>query len=136
MLRVDHEVGGVDIVAFDDPLEELGLVHDSFLHEVNDLVLHRDEVLHPVVQLHLQLVFELAFLAQEVGVLRWLFELLVVGREHVKLINVRPGVEAVAQRVLSADSHVFTPAEQVNLPDLALQSFPVQRMRHPRETHT
>ena len=42
LLRVDHEVTRVNVVAFHDHFEDFRLVYGSFLHEVDNLILDHD----------------------------------------------------------------------------------------------
>ena len=62
---VDYEVACVDIVALHDHFEDFRLMYLTFLHEVNDLVLNCDRVVRIVIQLSLQLIFELTVLLEE-----------------------------------------------------------------------
>ena len=49
VVRVDNEVRGIDIVTFQHHFEHLGLMHGTFFHELNHLVLHGDLVINVVV---------------------------------------------------------------------------------------
>lgn len=69
VISVDNEVRGIDVVAFCNHLEHLGLVNCTFFHKLDDFVLMGDSVINVVVQLDLDFVFELTGLVHEILVL-------------------------------------------------------------------
>lgn len=78
MVGVDREVSRVDVVALEHHLQNLRLVHGTFLHQVQDLILLSDGVVHVVVKLELHLVLELPVLLERLLVLGGIGEILVV----------------------------------------------------------
>ena len=133
VLSVDNEVGGVNVEALHDHLEDLGLMHSTFLHKVDNLVLHHYCVIHVVIELNLHLVLELSLFVQELFVLDWLREVFVVLCEQVELADVCPRVESITHGVLSPYPHVLATSEQVQLVDLLLEVLPVEHVGHPGE---
>lgn len=87
---INDEIGGVNIVAFYSGLKEFWMVYHSFLHEAQELVLLSTAFLGEVVQFARQLVFELAFFVQEIGVVSAV-EVLLVLRQRVELVGLDPG---------------------------------------------
>ena len=133
VLGVDDEVGGVDVVALEDHVEDLRLVDGALLHEVDDLVLNHHRVVHIVVQLHLHFILQLTRLVQELLVLHWFGEILVILSKEVKLADVCPRVESVTEGVLRPYAYVLAATEEVELVDLLLQVLPVENVGQPRE---
>ena len=78
---INHEVGGVDIVALHDPLKYFWLVYGSLLHEVDNLILYHDCVVHIVVQLYLHFILKLSILFKELFVFYWVCKVLVILRQ-------------------------------------------------------
>mmetsp|Transcript_18165 Transcript_18165/g.31060 ORF Transcript_18165/g.31060 Transcript_18165/m.31060 type:complete len:302 (-) Transcript_18165:38-943(-) len=132
VVRVDGEVGGVDVVASKRHLEELGVVDDALLHEGDDLVLVSDAVVDVVVELHQYLVGDLTALIEELDLVG-VGEVEAVLSENVELADVRPGVEAVAHGVHGPDAHVLATSEQVHPVDLSVQALPVEGHGQPGE---
>ena len=107
LLCVDDEVARVNVVAFQDHFEDLGLVHRAFLHERDDLVLHSDGMVDIVIELNLHLILQLTVLLEEVFVIDRVREVFVVFREQVDLTVVGPRVEAISHWVLCPNAHVL-----------------------------
>ena len=133
VLSVDDEVRCVNVVALNDHLKDLRLMHGALLHKVDDLVLDHHSVVHIVIQLHLHFILQLSCLVQELLVFNWFSEILVVLSEEVEFADVRPGVESVSEGVLSPDADVFASPEEVELVDLLLEVLPVEDVREPKE---
>lgn len=133
MGRVNGEVLRVNVVALHNHVKYFWLMHGALLHEVNDLILHIDRLIDIVVQLHLQLVLQLSILLQEVFVVDWVGEILVVFSEQVEFAVVRPGVPFVSHGILRPNSHIFATSEQKKLVDLLVKVFPVEDVREPGE---
>ena len=108
LLCVDDEVARVDVVAFQDHFEYLGLVHSAFLHERDDLVLHSDGMVDIVIELNLHLILQLSVLLEEVFVIDWVRKVLVIFREQVDLTVVGPRVETIPHWVLCPNTHVLS----------------------------
>ena len=87
---VDDEVRCVNVVTLHDHLENLGLVHCTLFHEVNDLILYCDCVINIVVQLDLQLILQLSILLQEVLIINGISKVLIILRQQVHLAIVGP----------------------------------------------
>ena len=114
MLCVDHIVARIDVVALNHPLEDLGLVHGSLLHEVDDLVLHGDGVINVVVKLHLSFILKLTGFIEELFIVWRNGEVFTVFSYQVELADVSPGVEPVAHWVHGPDSNVLTSSQKVH----------------------
>ncbi len=57
---VHNEVRCVNVITLHHHLENFRLMNRAFFHELDALVLHSDRVVHIVVKLNFELVFELA----------------------------------------------------------------------------
>lgn len=132
-LRVDHEVARVNVVALHDHFKDLRLVHSAFLHEVDHLVLHSHRVVHVVVQLHLQLVFQLAVLFKEVFVINGVSEVLIILRQQVNLAVIGPRVVTITHWVLRPNADVLASAEEQESVDFLVEALPVHCMGQPGE---
>lgn len=66
---VDNEIVGVNVVTLDDSLEDLWVVHNTFLHEVDDLILDGTTQILEVVKLASQFMLQLALLVKEIGII-------------------------------------------------------------------
>jgi len=118
---VDDKIASVDVVALEDVLEDLRLVHGALFHEANDLVLDHDGVIDIVIQLDLHLVLELAVLAKELLVVDGVRKVVVVLRQQVNFAVGSPRVEAVTHGVLRPNADVFTTTEKQQAVDLLVE---------------
>ena len=133
-LRSVHlEIARVDIVPLQHHFEDFRVVHCSFFHELNALVLNSDGVIDVVVKLDLDLVLELAILFEEVFVLDGVCEVLSVLGDQVNLAVAGPRVPPVAHGVLRPKAHVLASAQQQKSVDLLVKALPVHRVRQPGE---
>ena len=133
LLRVDHEVTRVNVVAFHDHFEYFGLVYSSLFHEIDDLILHSDRMVDIIVKLHLHLILQLAVFLEEVLIVHRIGKVLIVLRQQVNLAIVRPAVEAVAHRVLRPNAHVLAAAQEQEPVDFLVEALPVEDVGHPGE---
>jgi len=78
VVGVDREVSGVDVVSLEDHLQNFRLMHGTFLHQVQNLVLLSNRVVDVVVQLELHLVLKLSVLLQRGFLLHWVSKVLVI----------------------------------------------------------
>ena len=90
VLGVDGEVRCVDIVSLHYHIEDLRLMHCSFLHEIDNLVLYNLALVYIVIKLDLEFVLQLSVLLEEVFILNWIGEVLVVLCQQVDFIVVGP----------------------------------------------
>ena len=91
-------------------------------------------MVHVVIKLHLQLVFQLTVLLQELFVVDGVCEVLVILRQQVHLAVADPGVELVAHGVLSPDAAVLTTLQQEKTVNFFVQVLPVEHMGNPADT--
>ena len=133
LLRVDHEVTRVNVVAFHDHFKDFGLVNGSLFHEVDDLILHSDRMVDIVVKLHLDLILQLSVFLEEVLLVDRVGKVLIILRQQVNLTIVRPAVEAVAHWVLRPNSHVLAAAQEQEPVDFLVEALPVEDVGHPGE---
>ena len=131
MFCVDYEVTRINVVPFENHLKDFRLVHSSLLHEIDNLILHNNCVIHVVVQLNLNFVLKLPLLCQKVLFIYWFCEVLVVFCEQVELTNMAPRVEPIAQWILGEESHVLAASKNENLMDFALKVLPVEDVGKP-----
>lgn len=122
---VDGEVGAVDVVTLHNHLENFWLMHNSLLHEVNDFVLDCDGVVHIMVKLHLQFVLKLSILLQELFVVNWFSEVLIIFGEQVHFTVCDPRVELVSHWVLSPYAAVLASLQQKESVDFLIKVLPV-----------
>lgn len=134
VLGVDLEIAGINVVALHDHFEDLRLMHRTLLHEIQNLILHSDRLVHVVLHLQLQLVFQLTVLFQELLVFHWIGEILIILSQQVQLAVVDPGVVTVTERIHIPDAAVFATAEQEQLVDLLVKVAPVEHMGQPGQT--
>ena len=133
LLCVDNEVTCVNIVAFHDHFEDFRLVHRTFLHEGDDLILHSECMIDIVVELYLHLVLQLSILLEEVFVIDRVREVLIVLCQQMDLAVVCPRVESIAHRVLRPNTHVLATSQEQEPVDFLVKALPVKHMRHPSE---
>ena len=134
MLSVDLEVASVNVVALEHHLKDLRLVDSALLHKVDYFVLHRDGVVHVVVDLHLDLVLHLATLFKELLIVNWVSKVLIVFGQQTQFTVVDPIVVLVTHGVLSPNTAVLASAEQEELVNLLVQMLPVEHVRNPCQT--
>lgn len=134
MLRVDLEITRINVVALHDHFEDFRLMHRALLHEVQNLILNCDCLVHVVLYLRLQLILELAILLQELLILHWVGKVLVVLRQQVQLAVVDPTVVTVTKWVHIPDAAVFATTEQEQSVDLLVKVTPVKHMGQPGQT--
>lgn len=115
MVSVDGEVRCVNIVTFQDHLEDFRIVDSSFFHEVDDFILLSDRMVHIMIDLDLNLILELTSLVEEFLLLWWMCEILIVLRQKVELADMCPRVESITHWVHCPDSNVFTTPKQIHL---------------------
>ena len=125
VVSVDHKVRSIDIVTLKNHLEDFRLVHSTFLHKLNHLVLHSDLVIDVVVQLGLHLILELTSFRQEIFIFWRHGEVLTVLGDEIEFADMGPGVESVTHWVHGPDSNILSTSEKVHLMDLLVQRFPV-----------
>ena len=82
---VDRKVARVNVVALHHHFENLRLVHRSFFHKADDLVLDHDCMIDVVVELNCHLVLQLTILAEEVLVIDRVSKVTLVLRQKVDL---------------------------------------------------
>lgn len=128
MLSVDLEVARINVVTLHSHLEDLRLVNGTFLHKVDNLVLHCNSLVHVVLHLHLQFILQLTVFLQELLIINWVSKIFVVLSEEVKFTVVDPGVVAVAHRVHGPDAAVFTSTEKQNTMNLLVKMTPVEHV--------
>ena len=87
---VDNEVRSINVVALEDHIEDLWLMHSALLHKVYDLVLNHNSVVNVIIKLNLHLILQLSGLVQELLVLNWLSEIFVIFSEKVELADMCP----------------------------------------------
>lgn len=133
MICVYAEVTCIDVVSFHNHLEDLRLIYCALLHEVYDLVLNNNCMIHVVIKLNLQLVLQLADLIKELLLFHWLREIFIVFGQEVHFTDVSPRVESITHWVASIYSHVLATSEKVQFVNLPLEMFPVEYVRHPEE---
>lgn len=109
---VDSEVARVDIVALHDHIEDFRLMNSAFFHEVDHLILNCKSMVNIVIQLDLELVFELTVLLQEGLVVYGIGKVHVVFSEQVHLTVVGPRVEPISHGVLRPNAAVLTASEE------------------------
>jgi hypothetical protein len=90
VVRVDGEVGGVDVVSLHDPLKDLWLVDGALLHEVYGLVLYDDCMVNIVVELNLKLILQLPSFVKELLILNWLGKVFIILSKQVELTDMCP----------------------------------------------
>jgi hypothetical protein len=130
---IDGEVASVDVVALHHHFENFGLVDCALLHEVDDFVLYGHSVVHIVVQLHLELVLELTCLLQELLIVDWISEILVIFSEETHLAIVGPRVEFITHGVLCPNAAVLATSKQVQFVNLLIEVLPVKNVGQPCE---
>ena len=128
---VDDEVGGVNVVALHDHLENFRLVHRALLHELDHLVLHCDCMVNVVVKLDLELVLELSVFLEEVFIVDGIGEVLVILSQQVHLAVVGPGVEPVTHWVLSPYADILASSKEQKSMDFLVEGLPVENVGHP-----
>ena len=133
LLRIDHEVARVDVVAFHDHFEDFGLMDGALFHEVDDLILHSDRMVNIIVKLHLHLVLQLSVFLEEVLIINRVRKVLIILRQQVDLAVVRPAVEAIAHRVLCPNAHVLAASQEQEPVDFLVKALPVEHVGHPGE---
>ena len=131
LFSVDSEVRSVDIVSLHDHIKDFRLVNGSFLHEVDDLILDSDGVVHIVVKLDLELVFELTVLFEEIFIIDGVCEVLVILSQKMHLAVVGPRVESITHGVLCPYTSVFTASKEQQSVDFLVERLPVQDVGHP-----
>ena len=87
---IDDKVRGVNVIAFQDHFKHFWLVHCAFLHEVDDLILDRNRMIHVVVQLNLSFVFKLSSFIQEFFVFNWEGKVFTILSDQIKFTDVSP----------------------------------------------
>lgn len=90
MLSVDLKVAGINVVTFHGHFKDLRLVNGTLLHEVDNLVLHSNCLIHVVLYLHLQFILQLTVFLQELLIINWIGEIFVIFCEKVKLTVMNP----------------------------------------------
>lgn len=113
MGSVDHEVRSIHTVSLADSLEEFGVVHDSFLHESDQLVLHVDSLLLEVVQFTGEFVFQLALVSEEGGFVDVVESHFVFG-ERFEEVNLLPCGDSVSRKISEFDSHSLSSSHEVH----------------------
>ncbi len=130
MGSVDLEVSGINMVAFDDLFEYFWLVDSALLHEVDDLVVDIDTLVHVVLKLNLYFILELAFLGKEFSLIR-ISILHVVLSEEVHLGDGGPRHIPVTDGSLRRHLQVLASPQEMHLMDPLIKSFDVHHMRNP-----
>ena len=92
---VDRKVRCVDVETLHYCLEELRLVNNTFLHEVEELILLCDTLLSEVVKLASQLVLQLSFFRQELGLIS-VIEVSGILGEWMEHSGLNPGSDSVS----------------------------------------
>ena len=108
ILGVDREVRSVNIVSLEDHVENFGLVHSALLHKVYDLVLDHHSVVDVVVQLDLDLVFQLARFVQQLLIFDRVREGLQTKRGEVKDIMNYSLNQTLGRTILTSATVLFT----------------------------
>lgn len=108
---VDAVVLSVNVEAFDNSLEDLRMVDDSFLHEVEQLFLGGDTFLGEVVELDGQLVVQLSLLGEEIGVIS-IIEVLGVFGKRVEEPVLGPSSHSITGESSHLDFNEFSSSEQ------------------------
>lgn len=111
MICVYAEVTCIDVVSFHNHLEDLRLVHCALLHEVYDLILNNNCMIHVVIKLNLQLVLQLAGLIKELLIFHWVRKIFIVLGEKVHFTDVSPRVVAITHWVARMYSQVLATSE-------------------------
>ena len=106
-------------------------MNGALLHELDALVLHCDRMVHIIVKLHLQLVFQLAVFLQEVFVVDGIGEVFSVFCEQMDLAVVRPLVETIAHRVLCPNADILATSQEKQSMDFLVKRLPVEYMGQP-----
>jgi hypothetical protein len=131
---VDFKVASVDIVTLHYHLEHFRLVHGTFFHKVDYLVLNGDGVVDVVVKLHLKLVLQLSVLLQKLLVVYGVGKVFVIFGEETGFADVGPVVKLVSHGVLGPDAQVLATPEEEELVDLLIKVFPVEHVGNPSKT--
>lgn len=90
VLCIDDEITGINIVTLKNHFKDFGLMHCSFLHEVNNFILDYDCMINVVIKLNLYFVLKLTLLAHEVLFLNWICEVFIIFGKKVEFTDVSP----------------------------------------------
>ena len=134
MRGVDFKVTCVDIVTLHYHLEHFRLMHGTFLHKVDYLVLNGDCMVDVVVKLHLKLVLQLPVLLQKLFIIYGVSEVFIIFGEETGFADVSPVVELVSHWVLGPDAQVLATPKEEELVDLLIKVFPVKHVWNPSKT--
>lgn len=107
---VDNEVFSVDVVALHDLLKDFRLMHCTFFHEVNSLIVVVHTIFLEVVYLYADLISQLALLGHEVSDPLW-YKLPPVFREKTDFIVAYPAPLGLIHHVHTHDSAVLSSSQ-------------------------
>ena len=121
---VDAEVRSVNVETFANSLEQFRVVHSSFLHEPEQMVLLGHTLLSKVVQLDGQLVPQLPLLVQKLGLISVVEVLRVLG-QRVEESVLGPSGHSVSGQCGHLNFDELASSQQVHSPQLVLQVLEV-----------